>query len=242
MSAITTKQLFPSSGLTKTLTEEFDKPFTFICYTALGGHSSIIGELRRYSRCCLSPTPREFFARWNMPTTKHVCTGCYFVTMGATCWRRAQHRFPSPKPSMPILPAALTSSRASRLRLAARHSNVESGGRSRTIPAGTTVSYGQLADHLGENRASRAVGAANGANPIAIVVPSSGYSERTAGSPAMPVAFFASSGSSNMKRAFPRSQRVKSVSKTADRSECPRVWPHSIKNRVPQCRALFLCS
>ena len=33
--AITTKQLFPSSGLTKTLTEEFDKPFTFICYTAL---------------------------------------------------------------------------------------------------------------------------------------------------------------------------------------------------------------
>jgi methylated-DNA-[protein]-cysteine S-methyltransferase len=39
------------------------------------------------------------------------------------------------------------------------------------IPAGTTVSYGQLAGHLGENRASRAVGAANGANPIAIVVP-----------------------------------------------------------------------
>ena len=31
----TTKQLSPSSGLTKTLTDEFDKPFTFICYTAL---------------------------------------------------------------------------------------------------------------------------------------------------------------------------------------------------------------
>jgi O-6-methylguanine DNA methyltransferase len=41
----------------------------------------------------------------------------------------------------------------------------------RAIPAGTTVSYGQLAGHLGENKASRAVGAANGANPIAIVVP-----------------------------------------------------------------------
>ena len=34
-SAITTKQLSPSSGLTKTPAEEFDKPFTFICYTAL---------------------------------------------------------------------------------------------------------------------------------------------------------------------------------------------------------------
>ena len=39
------------------------------------------------------------------------------------------------------------------------------------IPAGTTVTYRQLAGHLGENKASRAVGAANGASPIAIVVP-----------------------------------------------------------------------
>jgi methylated-DNA-[protein]-cysteine S-methyltransferase len=41
----------------------------------------------------------------------------------------------------------------------------------RAIPAGTTVSYGQRAESLGESGASRAVGAANGANPIAIVVP-----------------------------------------------------------------------
>jgi O-6-methylguanine DNA methyltransferase len=41
----------------------------------------------------------------------------------------------------------------------------------RTIPAGTTMSYGQLAVKIGRDRASRAVGAANGANPIAIVVP-----------------------------------------------------------------------
>jgi methylated-DNA-[protein]-cysteine S-methyltransferase len=41
----------------------------------------------------------------------------------------------------------------------------------RAIPAGTTVSYGQLATKLGRNGASRAVGAANGANPIPIVVP-----------------------------------------------------------------------
>jgi methylated-DNA-[protein]-cysteine S-methyltransferase len=41
----------------------------------------------------------------------------------------------------------------------------------RTIPAGTTLTYGQLAKQIGSPAASRAVGAANGANPIAIVVP-----------------------------------------------------------------------
>jgi methylated-DNA-[protein]-cysteine S-methyltransferase len=41
----------------------------------------------------------------------------------------------------------------------------------RRIPAGTTISYGELARRLGEPAAVRAVGAANGANPVAIVVP-----------------------------------------------------------------------
>ena len=41
----------------------------------------------------------------------------------------------------------------------------------RAIPAGTTITYGQLAASLGDIGASRAVGAANGANPISIVVP-----------------------------------------------------------------------
>jgi methylated-DNA-[protein]-cysteine S-methyltransferase len=40
-----------------------------------------------------------------------------------------------------------------------------------TIPAGETRSYGELARELGKPRAARAVGAANGANPIAIFVP-----------------------------------------------------------------------
>lgn len=39
------------------------------------------------------------------------------------------------------------------------------------IPAGTTWSYGELARHIGKPNASRAVGLANGTNPIAIVVP-----------------------------------------------------------------------
>src|SRR5690606_34952864 len=41
----------------------------------------------------------------------------------------------------------------------------------RHIPAGTTVSYGELAKRIGSPTASRAVGMANGANPIPIVVP-----------------------------------------------------------------------
>jgi O-6-methylguanine DNA methyltransferase len=39
------------------------------------------------------------------------------------------------------------------------------------IPPGETTSYGAIAKALGSAAASRAVGAANGANPIAIVVP-----------------------------------------------------------------------
>jgi methylated-DNA-[protein]-cysteine S-methyltransferase len=41
----------------------------------------------------------------------------------------------------------------------------------RAIPYGPTVSYAQLAAGLGAPRASRAVGLANGRNPISIVVP-----------------------------------------------------------------------
>ncbi len=41
----------------------------------------------------------------------------------------------------------------------------------RDIPAGTTMSYGALAARLGMASAVRAVGHANGANPISIVVP-----------------------------------------------------------------------
>ena len=41
----------------------------------------------------------------------------------------------------------------------------------RKIPAGTATSYGALAKKMGKPSAMRAVGLANGANPIAVVVP-----------------------------------------------------------------------
>ena len=39
------------------------------------------------------------------------------------------------------------------------------------IPYGTTISYGELADRIGRHNAFRAVGQANGRNPISLVVP-----------------------------------------------------------------------
>lgn len=41
----------------------------------------------------------------------------------------------------------------------------------RAIPYGTTVSYGEQAAAMGDKRKARAVGAANGRNPISIIVP-----------------------------------------------------------------------
>jgi len=39
------------------------------------------------------------------------------------------------------------------------------------VPYGTTISYGELARRVGNPKASRAVGLANGRNPIAVIVP-----------------------------------------------------------------------
>jgi methylated-DNA-[protein]-cysteine S-methyltransferase len=41
----------------------------------------------------------------------------------------------------------------------------------RRIPCGVTISYGELARRLGDPKAVRAVGTANGRNPVSIVVP-----------------------------------------------------------------------
>ena len=41
----------------------------------------------------------------------------------------------------------------------------------RKIPVGTTISYGEMARRVGKPTASRAVGMANAANPVALIVP-----------------------------------------------------------------------
>ena len=44
-------------------------------------------------------------------------------------------------------------------------------GRAAQIPYGVTEAYGELAERIGHPGRARAVGAANGANPIAVVIP-----------------------------------------------------------------------
>jgi methylated-DNA-[protein]-cysteine S-methyltransferase len=39
------------------------------------------------------------------------------------------------------------------------------------LPYGTTSTYGQVAERIGRPQAARAVGAANGQNPVSIIVP-----------------------------------------------------------------------
>ena len=41
----------------------------------------------------------------------------------------------------------------------------------RDIPYGETISYGEVARRIGDPKAVRAVGLANGANPVSIVIP-----------------------------------------------------------------------
>ncbi len=41
----------------------------------------------------------------------------------------------------------------------------------REIPCGTTISYGELAERIGRPSSVRAVGLANGANPVGVIVP-----------------------------------------------------------------------
>ena len=41
----------------------------------------------------------------------------------------------------------------------------------RTIPYGETISYAQLAKRIGKTNAVRAVGLANGSNPVPIIIP-----------------------------------------------------------------------
>jgi methylated-DNA-[protein]-cysteine S-methyltransferase len=57
------------------------------------------------------------------------------------------------------------------LRLEGTEFQREVWGALQEIPYGETWSYGQLADHIGKPGAARAVGLANGRNPVGIIVP-----------------------------------------------------------------------
>ena len=76
-------------------------------------------------------------------------------------------RSPSCRNTLPASGAVSTCAWAPR----ARHSSRPSGSELQRIPYGTTISYRELARRIGRPRACRAVGLANGANPLPIMVP-----------------------------------------------------------------------
>ncbi len=69
------------------------------------------------------------------------------------------------------------------------------------IPYGETWTYGELAERLGNPAASRAVGLANGRNPVGIVVPCHRVVVPRAVSPATAAAWTASAGCWRSRRA-----------------------------------------
>ncbi len=104
-------------------------------------------------------------------TTKTACT----ASSASTTARTASPPAPAPDSIRAPIQAYFEGDLAALARVL-----VETGGTAfqrkvwaalRRIPAGTTATYGQLAAAIGNANASRAVGMANGSNPVAIVVP-----------------------------------------------------------------------
>ena len=92
---------------------------------------------------------------------------------GSTAGMRARRRAARarPAPAHGVLRRRAHRRSTSRCAPRARRSSCACGSGSPRIPYGETASYGEIARELGQPTASRAVGAANGRNPIAIVVP-----------------------------------------------------------------------
>lgn len=82
-----------------------------------------------------------------------------------------------------------------------------------TIPYGETVSYGEQARRLGRPKAARAVGAANGRNPISIILPC----HRVIGSGGALTGY---AGGLDVKRMLLEHERVSSYN-TVDRTGLP---------------------
>lgn len=82
-----------------------------------------------------------------------------------------------------------------------------------TIPYGETASYGEQARRLGRPKAARAVGAANGRNPISIILPC----HRVVGSAGALTGY---AGGLDVKSALLEHERV-SLHKTVDRVRLP---------------------
>jgi methylated-DNA-[protein]-cysteine S-methyltransferase len=103
-------------------------------------------------------------------------------------------------------------------------SNVKSGGRFGPFQREPQSATANLPGELGESRASRVVGAANGANPIAIVMPCHRVIGANIGLASYAGGLLRKQWLLEHEASFStRAACQKVVSKTADHSECPRV-------------------
>lgn len=143
-----------------------------------------------------SPAPRRTGPDHAAPSPRHrrlpTSLGTYVLAAEGDAvtglWREEQSHFPSPErlgepapATDPVLDTAaeqllayLAGEREDfDLPLAPRGTPFQQSvwARLRTIPRGTTTTYGRIAQDLERPRAAQAVGAAVGSNPISIVVP-----------------------------------------------------------------------
>ncbi len=104
-------------------------------------------------------------------TALYLPTGTQRPAAAGTAGRATTPRSPTCAASSASTSPASAPSSTCRCTRTARTSRSRSGGALLDIPYGQTATYGQTALAIGNPTASRAVGLANGQNPISIVVP-----------------------------------------------------------------------
>ena len=98
-------------------------------------------------------------------------SGLRFGARALPGWRRDDHRFSAERRQLDEYFAGERTEFDFPLQLEGGPFELRVWELLRAVPYGTTASYGELAARLGAPNRARAVGAANGRNPIAIVVP-----------------------------------------------------------------------
>jgi methylated-DNA-[protein]-cysteine S-methyltransferase len=86
-------------------------------------------------------------------------------------WQHADHAFPTVRSQLEQYFSGRRQTFELGLELAGSPFELTVWNALRQIPYGTTTSYGALAQQIGHPSAARAVGVANGRNPVAVIVP-----------------------------------------------------------------------
>ena len=122
----------------------------------------------------------SFFSTYDSPVgplllsgDDEALTGLWFGDAAAASegWRRDDARFAAERTQLDEFFGGERTEFDIPLRLEGSPFELDVWSALRAIPYGTTTTYGDVAKRIGRTGRARAVGAANGRNPIAIVVP-----------------------------------------------------------------------